>query len=296
MKTRSLFPAALTLTGLTLINFNSQISTASAQGSLTPPGPPAPAMLTLNQIEPRTPLDAVHTPGNSSTEFLINQPGSYYFTTNLVGVAGESGIYIITNNVTLDLKGFSLTGPSTAYSGIYISSVATNVVIRNGIISGFNPLYLGIYSYGNNVLFENLSIYGAGTGIQCSGDGGVVKNCLLSHNAGDGLYVGGPNYLIVGNQLVENNTMNTSTGAAISITTANNRIDDNFVTGNGPAGYGILVGNSASITNNIVIRNTVFGNGAKDYSFSTSQIVGPLITNTVSGVITNSNPWANFAF
>jgi hypothetical protein len=26
------------------------------------------------------------------------------------------------------------------------------------------------------------------------------------------------------------------------------------------------------------------------------QIVGPLITNTVSGIITNSNPWANFSF
>jgi len=26
------------------------------------------------------------------------------------------------------------------------------------------------------------------------------------------------------------------------------------------------------------------------------KIVGPLITNTVSGIVTNSNPWANFSF
>jgi hypothetical protein len=35
---------------------NTQLSTAIAQGSLTPPGAPAPTMKTLAEIEPRTPI------------------------------------------------------------------------------------------------------------------------------------------------------------------------------------------------------------------------------------------------
>jgi hypothetical protein len=57
---------------------------ALAQGNLQPPGAPAPAMKTLHQVEPRTPVDAVHTPGNFLAQFIITQPGSYYLTTNIL--------------------------------------------------------------------------------------------------------------------------------------------------------------------------------------------------------------------
>jgi hypothetical protein len=77
---------------------------------------------------------------------------------------------------------------------------------------------------------------------------------------------------------------------------SNNRIEGNHVTSTGVGGYGIGIISSASYTNNIVIQNSVAGSGANNYSFNASQIVGPLITNTVSGIITNSNPWANFSF
>jgi hypothetical protein len=270
-------------------------ATAFAQGGLTPPAPPAPMMLKFNQIEPRTPVDSVHTPGNGSTEFLISQPGSYYFTTNITGLANEHGIDIATNNVVLDLNGFSLTGPANALYGIEIYSGITNVIVRNGVISGWNPVYDDIISQGNNVIFENLSVSGAGDDIFCLGDGGIVRNCALNHAGQYGLEIDGPNYLVISNQFVENNTMN-GVGAGIVIESANNCIDGNFVAGSGPAGYGIFVSFVAGVTNNILIRNSVSGNGANDFIVNTSQIVGPLITNGVSGIITNSNPWANFAF
>ena len=72
-----------------------------AQGPITPPGAPAPAMKTLDQIEPRTPI--------SSLPFTISQSGSYYLTRNLQFTAATGpAILINANYVTLDLMGFTL--------------------------------------------------------------------------------------------------------------------------------------------------------------------------------------------
>ena len=60
---------------LLLSALNSQLSTAHAQGSLTPPGAPAPSMKSLDQIEARTPIDAAHTPGDANNQFIISAPG-----------------------------------------------------------------------------------------------------------------------------------------------------------------------------------------------------------------------------
>src|SRR5215471_8280416 len=76
---------------LLLSPLTSYLSPCLAQGSLTPPGPPAPMMRSLDQIEPRTPI--------SSAPFMISQAGSYYLTTNLV-TSGGFGVLVATNNVS----------------------------------------------------------------------------------------------------------------------------------------------------------------------------------------------------
>ena len=46
-----------------------------SQGSLTPPGAPAAMMKSLDQIEPRTPVNTNTTPGNSFAQYVIrHQP------------------------------------------------------------------------------------------------------------------------------------------------------------------------------------------------------------------------------
>jgi hypothetical protein len=123
-----------------------QFSIAFAQGTLTPPGPPAPTMISLGQIEPRTPI--------SSAPFIITQSGSYYLTTNLTVTGGSgntNGISINANSVTLDLNGFKIssTTPSAAGYGIEIgaSVSVTNVTIFNGyVFSGVTDNGAGTYS------------------------------------------------------------------------------------------------------------------------------------------------------
>ena len=65
-----------------LLTCNLQPPALLAQGSLTPPGPPALTMKTLQQVEPRVPI--------SSAPFTISQPGSYYLTTNLTVSGGDA--------------------------------------------------------------------------------------------------------------------------------------------------------------------------------------------------------------
>jgi hypothetical protein len=154
-----------------------QPATLLAQGSLTPPGPPAPTMKTLQQVEPRVPI--------SSAPFTISQPGSYYLTTNLTISSGDA-ITIATNGVTLDLNGFTIasTAPSATGYGILINSGLRNLTILNGSIQG------GVTNDGSGVF----SGPGFGYGIFYSGSapqnvrvsGVSVSGCLY-----DGIYVGG---------------------------------------------------------------------------------------------------------
>ena len=287
---------------LLFVALNAAFSNCHAQGSLTPPGPPGPTMLTLSQVEPRTPVDAVHTPAGGGAEFYITNSGSYYLTTNIIGISAEQGINISANDVTLDLNGFSLISVPGAYNGIYITNTCANITVRNGTIYGWGLINItgvddnGVECHANNTRFENLIVssnYNAG--IYNTGNGAVIKDCLFSGNGVAGLEEIGSGSLIADNNFVTNIVANLG-GSSLAIDGSNNRIEDNHITSSGQVGHGIYVFPSTSYTNNLLIRNSVYGYGANDYSFNTSQIVGPLITNTAAGIITNSNPWANFAF
>src|SRR5262249_50177124 len=109
---------------------------AFGQGPLTPPGAPAPTMKTLDQVEPRIPVNATNTPGDATSVFKITQPGSYYLTGNLAGVSGKHGIYITSGNVTLDLMGFDLVGVGGSLDGIHVdnTAVSVNYTVRNGSV------------------------------------------------------------------------------------------------------------------------------------------------------------------
>lgn len=144
---------------------------AFGQGSLTPPGAPGETMKSLDQIEPRTAITQVPV--------VISNSGSYYFTTNLVcTVPSAQAIRVITNNVSIDLCGFTLEGtPGLPMVGIY-QSAELGLRVANGFIRGFegNAIHAG----GSANIFRNLTIasgyYGIGTGFSA-----LVEDCTI-HN------------------------------------------------------------------------------------------------------------------
>lgn len=319
---------------------------AFGQGSLTPPGAPAPLMKSLDQIEARTPI--------SSAPFIITNSGSYYLTANL-NVASGHGITISNNNVTLDLNGFGLAGNSSGF-GVYIPGAQTNITVRNGWASGWSA---GVIQYGGfssrNVVFEHLTVSScSGDGITCGAAGAaVVRDCLSVSNGEYGIYIGGSGLItdcqasynridgidsyncivrnslaynnggngiyvspgmviecmaeyngqsgifvngmggskVVGNTCIGNNTNASAFDAGIFVNSSAARIEDNYISASGYAGISISSGSSGQ---NIIIKNSVLGNGPNNYLTPGSEIVGPLITTY--GTITNSNPWANFSY
>lgn len=260
------------------------IASAFAQGSLTPPGAPAQTMKSLDQVQPRTPI--------AFGGFGISVPGSYYLTTNLVGFVGAPGINIICDNVTIDLNGFILQGVPGSTSGIHITGSHTNIVVHNGIITGWGNNGID-WNYPSappqNVVLEHLSVSANGISGIVTANGYVVSNCTIENNINAGIFVFGDGSQILGNTLSGNNATFSANVFGILVEGSNNRIEDNHIVGSNAAGYGIQY-NIGGFTNNIIIKNSVAGNGANNFSGGSGDDVGPIGT-----AATSTSPWANIS-
>jgi parallel beta-helix repeat protein len=161
------------------------LPSAFPQGSLTPPGAPAPTMKKLDEVEPRTNLQATPAPAgvdtsNPNYQFVINQPGSYYLSANLL-VTKTNGIQINAEGVTLDLNGFQISRATPSGNGIEIPAASAHATVRNGTISGF---FQGIFSNAQACAFRDLAVSGCTNyGIR-AGYGTILESCRAFQNSG----------------------------------------------------------------------------------------------------------------
>src|SRR5579883_3089423 len=229
-----------------------------AQGSLTPPGAPAPTMKTLSQIEPRTPI--------SSLPFLITTPGSYYLTTNVTGTSGNNGIVITTNDVHLDLNGFTLFGVTGSGTGILVNNSYTNITICNGTVKLWNGSGVDAYSYGypRNVLLERLTVSDClGSGVLAEAQA-IVRDCLSLNNGNHGFLSDGAMFIncVARNNAIYGFSLTHSTlhscmasfNGQYGIYADDTTVMDCDVLNN--TNSGVFVGNSCHIVNNRIANHT----------------------------------------
>jgi hypothetical protein len=218
-----------------------------AQGPLTPPGAPAPMMKTLDQVEARTPLAGGTSPVTIGS-------GSYYLTGSLnISSTSANGITVSGSNVTLDLNGFTLTGPSSGTgAGVYLTGGISNVTVVNGTIRNWG--LHGINALGNPSLrAEKLRVISNG-GIGIAADvNAEVINCFAQSNASTGI-----------------------------LGTDNCLIKDCQITGTtGSPGHGLSLGLSAMVSGCVASGNS--GNGI--FSDDGAVVIGCVARgNTLDGI------------
>ena len=227
MKTKTACTAAL-IVGLSLIHF----PRALGQGSLEPPpGPPAPTMKTLDQVEARTAIDPSQ-PG-FTLPYTISQSGSYYLARNVTATASAVGIIIAADDVTVDLNGFALNGAGVGTKGIDVPAARKNLTIRNGTVRGWTQG--GVRAdFATNCILEKLrasgNTGGSLVGALVAGNGSLITDCVAASNTSS------------------TNGIKTFSGTTIVNCSASSN-----------GGSGIFVGGTSTISNCTTNGNSVYG-------------------------------------
>lgn len=213
-------------------------------------------------IDQKSAMGGRVTPGDQpGFPVTISQPGSYRLSGNLVvSDPMTTAVQITADNVTLDLNGFTISGPNTctpnpttcAYTGtgaIGVMAVGpagvaspSNVRVMNGVVRGMGGH--GIRMMGDGTVVENVQAVGNGGPGIVVGEGTVI-NSVAKLNASGTAIVG----LIVKGCVATNNVFGIfvrSGGVAIGNTAMNN------------AAGGISV-NNATATGNTANNNATYG-------------------------------------
>lgn len=222
------------------------------------------------------------TPGDAAGfPVTISQSGSYRLSGNLtVPDVNTTAIEITAENVSLDLNGFSILGPtvcsgiplSCAPSGIGVGvlGTASYTGVRNGIVRGMGGAGVrlvgaigGPATPGHVV--SNLQVAGnGGDGINISG--GIVRESVVRRNGGRGIVM--DSGLITANQISQNGNI----GARISGT---GTVSFNTVSDNNGCGISM---NSGLASGNNVLQND------SGLCLTTAGYLGnTLISNAVGG-------------
>lgn len=210
----------------------SAVSAPLVAGPLNPPaGPVAPTLKTLNEVEPRMPVQRLPVGGGAL--YAITEPGSYYLTENVKPSPGQSAIYIGVDRVTLDLNGFSLDGNGLGKHAVVMEADIRGTAIRNGFVRGFAEIAIN-GEESDETTVESLMIFDSNQNAIFLRKRGMVRNCTIE-NASIGVFVGAQS-------IVTGCVVNANAGIAAG---ANSLVEDCAVDPQG--GKGIVVGQNGRI-------------------------------------------------
>ena len=139
-------------------------------------------MKTLDQVEPRTIVNALNTPGDAKSMFVLSQPGSYYLIENLVGSQERNGISVRADGVTLDLNGFALLGEAAGtMRGVDVPMPCHGFALSNGTVMGWPGG--GVMAAAAVMRAQGLLLTGnIGAVGLTAGNGSLVQGCVASAN------------------------------------------------------------------------------------------------------------------
>lgn len=207
-----------------------------------PPGTVFMPVRTLQEAEPRTPINPSASPEAPAIE--ISTPGSYFLTGNVIGTPGNYEIVITANNVTLDLRGFGVVGVPGSLVGINVPTAQrVNIRIFGGTVRGWG---------GNGIDVRN-----------CLNS--VIEDVQASGNGGNGIVVG------AGNVRRVQSRGNGLSGIRVSGTCT---IRDSFVSGNAAHGIdGTSLGAPSILVDKCIAElNNQYGMTLGDYSMVVDSI------------------------
>ncbi len=225
------------------------------------------------------------TPGFPVT---LSRSGSYVLTSTLrVLDADTTAILLQTNNVTIDLNGFHITGPTVCTTnpttcaptgggdGID-AGFLRGLSVHNGYITGVGAF--GIRALGVNHRIERITTHQTGfQGIRV-GSNSIVKDCTGFANGDDGIYAGAGS-VITGNTIARSGDNGIFAGSGVLV-------EGNSVQYSGSDGIATAptsVAAPALVRNNLVINNLGFGlNLEPETGYSGNTIYGNS-AGTVSG-------------
>jgi hypothetical protein len=204
----------------------------------------------------------------TSLPYTINSPGFYYLTGNLTysGPSSSDGITVSSDDVTIDLMGFLLTGPgSSGPNGITVSG-QKNVEVRNGSLSGWSN---GLADFGGGLRNRalNLRVANCNYGINFEGSGSYqVKGCSV-RDVKNGITCAGASSVsgntvtncptsIEASGTISGNSVTNCSLFGIKCNDASNVIGNTVTTSGTP--IGIYINTTAYC---LVTQNTVFGPG-----------------------------------
>jgi parallel beta-helix repeat protein len=185
-------------------------------------------------------------PTNINNCTTIAQPGAYELTRNL-DATGDC-LVIAADFVTIDLKGFVISGNGTGAGISNAGKGRLGTAIRNGTITNFldGINFAAIDGANQSTEVQQIrAIANARSGIALN-ENAIVSGCTASGNGGTGIGAG------ANSTLTGNNASGNHTGFDVSVRSL---LSGNTASDNGPGGIGIIISCPSNLVGNAAIAN-----------------------------------------